>query len=418
MVDQLLYRLNRVPDRIYVTFLDLIGVPLLPADAGARSTSRSGCPRRAPRTVVAAARAPRSRPLRDRAATTPSCSPPTTTWRSPPCALAHVVTQRRRRRAASTVTTTLEPGDRRSPCFSEPAGAGDALLLGLDRRGAVAARSALRFDCQVEGVGVDPTQPPLVWEAWDGTGWVALRGRPRRHRRAQPARRRRRCTCRAEHTRVGDRRAARPAGCAAASSPARERLPVLQRVPDDRARPRAFTIGGTVARACTPRPSATRCSGCPRACPGQVFPLAARPGRRRRRARSCVEVATGAGWERLDARSTRFADRDADDRHFRLDRATGDDRLRPGGARARRDAAPLRRGPAEGRAAAGAALPRRRRPRGQRRARARSGAARRRSRSSTGSRTGAAAHRRGRRRDRRRGQGARRRSRCAPATAR
>src|SRR3712207_8334777 len=33
MVDQLLYRLNRVPDRLYVTFLDLIGVTLHPPTA-------------------------------------------------------------------------------------------------------------------------------------------------------------------------------------------------------------------------------------------------------------------------------------------------------------------------------------------------------------------------------------------------
>src|SRR3954469_23888401 len=33
MVDQLLYRLNRVPDRNYVKFLDLIGVTLFPPTA-------------------------------------------------------------------------------------------------------------------------------------------------------------------------------------------------------------------------------------------------------------------------------------------------------------------------------------------------------------------------------------------------
>src|SRR5204862_1833234 len=47
----------------------------------------------------------------------------------------------------------------------------DALLVGLSRaapRGIV----NLRFDCQVEGVGVDPTNPPLTWEAWDGEAWV------------------------------------------------------------------------------------------------------------------------------------------------------------------------------------------------------------------------------------------------------
>ena len=33
MTDQLLYRLNRVPDRNYIKFLDLIGVRLFPPTA-------------------------------------------------------------------------------------------------------------------------------------------------------------------------------------------------------------------------------------------------------------------------------------------------------------------------------------------------------------------------------------------------
>ena len=31
---------------------------------------------------------------------------------------------------------------------------------------------ALRLDCRVDGVGVDPRDPPLRWEAYDGEGWV------------------------------------------------------------------------------------------------------------------------------------------------------------------------------------------------------------------------------------------------------
>ena len=46
MVDQLIYRLNRVPDLNYVKFLELIGVELRPPAAAPRAGSRSGCPRR------------------------------------------------------------------------------------------------------------------------------------------------------------------------------------------------------------------------------------------------------------------------------------------------------------------------------------------------------------------------------------
>ena len=45
MTDQLLYRLNRVPDRLYVKFLELIGVRLFPPTP-ARVRSRSGWRRR------------------------------------------------------------------------------------------------------------------------------------------------------------------------------------------------------------------------------------------------------------------------------------------------------------------------------------------------------------------------------------
>src|SRR5690606_27661908 len=47
----------------------------------------------------------------------------------------------------------------------------DVLLLGLD---GAAPSCAVSFTiaCRVLGVGVDPTCPPLVWEAWDGTGWA------------------------------------------------------------------------------------------------------------------------------------------------------------------------------------------------------------------------------------------------------
>jgi predicted phage baseplate assembly protein len=30
----------------------------------------------------------------------------------------------------------------------------------------------LRMECDVQGVGVDPRDPPWIWEAWDGTDWV------------------------------------------------------------------------------------------------------------------------------------------------------------------------------------------------------------------------------------------------------
>jgi hypothetical protein len=48
--------------------------------------------------------------------------------------------------------------------------AGDALYIGLSeavRR----TRSGCGSSADIEGVGVDPTNPPLAWEAWTGDDW-------------------------------------------------------------------------------------------------------------------------------------------------------------------------------------------------------------------------------------------------------
>jgi predicted phage baseplate assembly protein len=55
--------------------------------------------------------------------------------------------------------------------FGTPPTAGDALLVGLDDP---APNCAVRieFDGRVEGIGVNPSRPPLVWEAWTGEEWT------------------------------------------------------------------------------------------------------------------------------------------------------------------------------------------------------------------------------------------------------
>ena len=49
---------------------------------------------------------------------------------------------------------------------------GDALYIGLSDP---APRNAvvLTISASIDGIGVDPLRPPLVWEAFDGTDWVA-----------------------------------------------------------------------------------------------------------------------------------------------------------------------------------------------------------------------------------------------------
>ena len=152
---------------------------------------------------------------------------------------------------------------------------------------------------------------------------------------------------------VGDRRASARAGCAAASSTARRASRSTAPSPDHHGG-RRRSPSAAPSRPCTPRPSPTRSLGLSEGVPGQVFRLERAARSSPTASRSWSRSATGAGWERGREVDSFAGCDDEDDTVFRVDRATGDIRLRPGGARARRDAAPLRRRAAQGRAAAGA----------------------------------------------------------------
>ncbi|MGC4904408.1 putative baseplate assembly protein [Streptomyces cyaneofuscatus] len=166
MVDQLLYRLNRVPDKNYAAFLDLLGVTLFPPTV-ARAEVDFWLSAPQPETVhlsagteVATARGEAEEPV----VFTTSKDLPIV-----PSELVRLVT------APKTGDQTDRTGPlgagKDIPCFSPRPEPGDALLFGLP---AAVPRCivAVRLDSRVEGVGVDPRQPPLVWEAWDGARWV------------------------------------------------------------------------------------------------------------------------------------------------------------------------------------------------------------------------------------------------------
>lgn len=166
MTDQLLWRLNRVPDRNYLKFLELIGVRLF-APVAARSP------------VTFWLSAPRPDTVRV-AAGTEVATLRTETEEAVvfgvdedldivPCSLALLRSQPAGQPFRDHIGVLLGgPGE---PCFSHPPVPGDHLYVGLTDpvpRCAV----ALRFDCRIEGVGVDPLNPPLRWEAFDGAGWA------------------------------------------------------------------------------------------------------------------------------------------------------------------------------------------------------------------------------------------------------
>lgn len=166
MTDILIYRLNRVPDRHHVRFLELIGVELFPpapARAGLsfRLSSHQPTPVRIPAgTVVSTRREPND-----------------------PAVTFHTSADLVIVPAVSTVVATVAAGGEFTErtatlglggfaCFADPPRPGDVLCVGMDQP--VGEHIVLlQFVCTVGGHGIDPRCPPLVWEAWTPNGWVA-----------------------------------------------------------------------------------------------------------------------------------------------------------------------------------------------------------------------------------------------------
>jgi predicted phage baseplate assembly protein len=164
MVDQLLYRLNRVPDAHYLRFLDLIGVRLHPPTAACCDlTFWLAAPREDAVTVPADTEVATQRT----GAEEPVVFSTAGDLVIPPCRLEY----------SFTSFAGAEPLERgvdvpAFSCFGSPPRPDDAVLFGLSDAMPGCA-ILLRMDCEVEGVGVDPRDPPLVWEAWTGKGWSA-----------------------------------------------------------------------------------------------------------------------------------------------------------------------------------------------------------------------------------------------------
>ncbi|QFZ21380.1 putative baseplate assembly protein [Saccharothrix syringae] len=167
MVDQLVYRLNRVPEKNYLAFLDLLGVRLFPPSAArARVTFWLSAPQA--ETVPLPAGTEVATPAAE--SVEPAVFATSRELPIVPCELARLVTRSAPGEHADR-TRDLESG-KDVPCFQATPAVGDATLFGLTNA-VPDCVVVLRLESRVEGVGVDPRQPPLVWEAWTGADWVA-----------------------------------------------------------------------------------------------------------------------------------------------------------------------------------------------------------------------------------------------------
>ena len=340
MVDQLLYRLNRVPDRHYVKFLELIGVQLLPADRRAR--------RRHVLAVGAAAGdgrgaapGPRS-PRRGPRSTRRSSSPPSRTCRSCPARSSDVGRRHGRRRDRPTTPGCCAEGSD-VPAASRPPRRPATRCCSGCRRPSRRARCVLRLDCRVERRRRRPAQPAA------GLGGVE------RRRAGAPARSTATSTgglnragdvvlhVPATHAQSVDRAAARRLAALPGAAPGR-RDPRVHAQPADLRACRRSRSAAPPSRARRDRPRRGR-SASPTASPGQRFPLQRGPVVPWTEA-SVLQVPTGcAGADVVGAgaRLRRLAGPTTG--------TSGSTRWRRGlvrarGPRGRRGAAPVRRGAA------------------------------------------------------------------------
>ncbi|WP_405583404.1 putative baseplate assembly protein [Streptomyces sp. NBC_01190] len=166
MADQIVYRLNRVPEKNHLAFLDLIGITLFPPSAArADVTFWLSAP------LDEAVRLP----VGTEVATSRTESEDAVVFATEreltvvPCELAALVVQHSGAAVTDRTSDLAEGKDLH--CFAESPRPGDCLLFGLTAAVPHCA-VALTLDSRVDGVGVDPRQPPLVWEAWTEDGWT------------------------------------------------------------------------------------------------------------------------------------------------------------------------------------------------------------------------------------------------------
>lgn len=169
MVDQLIYRLNRVPDLNYIKFLELLGEQLRPP-AAAIAPVRFSLAVAQPSdilipagTLVSTARRGTERQI--------------TFSTSYPLNLVSI--------SVTSILTQNVGGQPDSherelgtgsefECFSSVPEVGDAMYIGFTKP-APGCIVRVNIDARIEGIGVDPLRPPLVVEAWDGQAWVETR---------------------------------------------------------------------------------------------------------------------------------------------------------------------------------------------------------------------------------------------------
>ena len=174
MTEMVLFRVNQVPERLYVHFLNMVGNDPFPPSV-ARTDLTFWLTTVADQPVVVPAG---TQVMTSGAVATGGSGSDAVVFSTlgelvvePPelvAALAGEITASR----LVDVWEDLRFDPQGVRCFpSSTLTPGDALYLGFAKSLAGVALQ-LSLDASAEGIGVDPRDPPLVWEVWNGEGWI------------------------------------------------------------------------------------------------------------------------------------------------------------------------------------------------------------------------------------------------------
>src|SRR3954451_12198729 len=175
MSAMVLYRLNQVPERLYVHFLNLVGIePFPPSVAHVDLTFWLSAPLEQPVAVPAGTQVTTALGA---TAGTAGREPVVFTTSSEllisPPVLRAALTGTAADDRFTDVWDDLRYPNVAATCFSStPLAVGDAFYLGFaESLAGLAIRLTVTADA--EGIGVDPRNPPLSWEVWSGESWIA-----------------------------------------------------------------------------------------------------------------------------------------------------------------------------------------------------------------------------------------------------
>ncbi|MDQ1397676.1 MAG: hypothetical protein QOG64_2935 [Acidimicrobiaceae bacterium] len=171
MSEMILFRLNQVPDRFYTKFLELVGIePFPPSVARVDLTFWLSAVLERPVLVPAGTEVTTAGV--EAAGVVFSTTADLTI--APPVLVAARTAPAGSEELVNDVWDDLRYDAGVVVCFpSQPLSAGDAFYLGFEKSLA-GNLIRLEVDASIEGIGVDPSNPPLAWEVWSGEAWIRV----------------------------------------------------------------------------------------------------------------------------------------------------------------------------------------------------------------------------------------------------